>query len=114
MRTAESSSRRQPANRKGRPSGKAKAPDGTQRSNDAIETPAKGTKSVATGDDTRTSVIQKEPVIAKNTNTFLKKKREMDKKLKAQEKLARREARRRRASESPVTPEHSLTESDAD
>ena len=38
-------------------------------------------------------------LIAKNTNTFLKKKREQDKKAKAEEKRARRIERRKRAAE---------------
>ena len=41
----------------------------------------------------------KEFIIGKNTNTFLKKKREMDKKAKAEAKRERREEKKKRASE---------------
>ena len=56
--------------------------------------------------------IEKERTIAKNSNTFLKKKREMEKKLKAQAKREKREERKRRASEPSPTPESHLPEED--
>ena len=46
-----------------------------------------------------TSSNLKEFIIGKNTNTFLKKKREMDKKAKAEAKRERREEKKKRASE---------------
>ena len=46
--------------------------------------------------------------MAKNQNTFAKRKREMDKKLKAEEKRARRLKRKEEGSESDV-PERPMT-----
>lgn len=46
--------------------------------------------------------------MAKNQNTFAKRKREMDKKLKAEEKRARRE-KRKEEGDDDTTPERPMT-----